>query len=252
MLSGGIGVAALALLVVATSFLAGVFGMAGGMILMGALVWLMPVPAAMVLHGATQLASNGWRALLWWRYIDIRIVLRFTIGAAAALVLFSLILLVPDRATVLILLGIVPFLTFAVPERHAPHASRRWVAELVGFIGTGLQFLAGVSGPLLDSVFVRMPVDRRVVVASKAACQVVAHAMKLVYFGGIVAAGNGEGDVAVALVAMSMVLAIVGTTLARALLDRITDAQFRVWTKRIVLTVGAIYLVQGVGALLAR
>src|SRR5690606_5834164 len=41
--------------VMATSFISGVFGMAGGMVLMGILVAMMPVSAAMVLHGAAQL-----------------------------------------------------------------------------------------------------------------------------------------------------------------------------------------------------
>ena len=54
---------------VATAFLSGIFGMAGGLILMGVLLALMPVPAAMMLHGVTQLASNGWRAFLWRDHI---------------------------------------------------------------------------------------------------------------------------------------------------------------------------------------
>ena len=45
-----------------TSFLSGIFGMAGGMILMGLLLAMLPVATAMLLHGITQLASNGWRA----------------------------------------------------------------------------------------------------------------------------------------------------------------------------------------------
>ena len=51
----------LCLLMVATSFLSGLFGMAGGMILVGVLLAIMPVPTAMVLHAVTQMASNGWR-----------------------------------------------------------------------------------------------------------------------------------------------------------------------------------------------
>ena len=41
----------LAASIIATSFLSGLFGMAGGMVLMGLLLVLLPVPAAMVLHG---------------------------------------------------------------------------------------------------------------------------------------------------------------------------------------------------------
>ena len=66
---------------IVTSFLSGIFGMAGGMILMGLLLALMPLPAAMVLHGVTQLTSNGWRAWLWRAHIDWRIVGRFAVGS---------------------------------------------------------------------------------------------------------------------------------------------------------------------------
>src|SRR4051812_24784176 len=65
--------AGISLAVVITSFISGILGMAGGMILMGLLLLMMPVPAAMMLHGITQMASNGWRAVLWREKIDWRI-----------------------------------------------------------------------------------------------------------------------------------------------------------------------------------
>ena len=42
--------------VVATSFISGILGMAGGMILMGILLATMSVGSAMIVHGVTQLA----------------------------------------------------------------------------------------------------------------------------------------------------------------------------------------------------
>ena len=47
----------------ATALLSGVFGMAGGLVLMGVLALILPVQAAFVTHGVLQLAANGWRAL---------------------------------------------------------------------------------------------------------------------------------------------------------------------------------------------
>jgi uncharacterized membrane protein YfcA len=46
-------ISALSLAMVGTSFLSGIFGMAGGMILIGILLALLPVPEAMMLHGIT-------------------------------------------------------------------------------------------------------------------------------------------------------------------------------------------------------
>ncbi|UEM07417.1 sulfite exporter TauE/SafE family protein (plasmid) [Skermanella rosea] len=236
----------IAAVVLATSFLSGIFGMAGGMIYMGALLLLLPVPAAMVLHGVTQTASNGWRAFLWRGYVAWPILLRYLIGSALAFAAFSLVRFVPDPALVLVTLGLTPFLAWTVPDRLAPRADRAGGAELCGFIGTAFQLLSGVSGPLLDVFFVRCPLDRRAVVATKAACQVATHLIKLVYFGQII---GGAGDsLGWPVLALSVALAMAGTSLSRAALERLTDVQFRSWTQRIVLGVGLVYLVQGIAA----
>ena len=58
----------------ATSFISGILGMAGGMILMGVLLACLTVPQAMALHGITQAASNGWRAAMLFGHIDWRVV----------------------------------------------------------------------------------------------------------------------------------------------------------------------------------
>src|SRR3954469_789928 len=56
--------AALTASVLSTSFISGVFGMAGGMILIGFLLSFMPLAPAMALHGITQIAANAARAWL--------------------------------------------------------------------------------------------------------------------------------------------------------------------------------------------
>ena len=97
--------AALALVAAVTSFVSGIFGMAGGMILMGILIVLMPLPAAMVLHAVTQMASNGWRALLWWRHIRWRAAAAYLAGCAIALLVWSFWRYVPGKPLALLLLG---------------------------------------------------------------------------------------------------------------------------------------------------
>jgi uncharacterized membrane protein YfcA len=47
------------LTMVATAFLSGIFGMAGGLILIGVLLVILPVPEAMMLHGVTQMARTA-------------------------------------------------------------------------------------------------------------------------------------------------------------------------------------------------
>src|SRR5438046_9440278 len=113
-------IAALGLLMVATAFLSGLFGMAGGMILIGVLLTLMPLPTAMVLHAITQMASNGWRAFLWRAHIRWRPVFVYLIGCALALGAWSLTRYVPDKPVALLLLGVTAFLARLVAAGMQP------------------------------------------------------------------------------------------------------------------------------------
>src|SRR3981189_3634481 len=103
-------IAALGLFMVATAFLSGLFGMAGGMILIGVLLALMPLPTAMVLHAITQMASNGWRAFLWRAHIRWRPVAVYLIGCALALGAWSITRYVPDKPMALLPPGGAPVL----------------------------------------------------------------------------------------------------------------------------------------------
>src|SRR5262245_47370237 len=106
-------------IVVVTSVISGIFGMAGGLILMLILGLILPVQAAMVLHGITQFFSNGWRAIIWRKWIDWRIIGLYTLGALPAILVPLVFAYVPDKAVMLLLLGIVPWIALAIPERWA-------------------------------------------------------------------------------------------------------------------------------------
>lgn len=236
---------AFAATVLVTSFIAGIFGMAGGMLLMGVLLFIVSVPDAMVLHGVAQMASNGWRAVLWSRYILWGIVARYILGLFAASIVFLSLIIVPDERMVLLLLGIIPFAGRMIPERALPQATRRGGAELCGFICTSLQLLSGVSGPLLDMFFVRSDLDRRAVVATKAACQVMTHLAKLLYFG-LLLGGATDAVLDPVVLSLAVGMAVLGTSAGRIVLERMTDQSFRKYTWRIVMGIGCIYLLRGV------
>jgi uncharacterized membrane protein YfcA len=241
--------AAFAVLVLSTSFIAGVFGMAGGMILMGGLLLILPVASAMVLHGVTQLSSNGWRAVLWRAHVEWRIVLRYTAGLVLSAGLFSLVSFVPDQRLVFIFLGVIPFIPLLVPDRHVPRATSPGGAESCGFICTSMQLVSGVSGPTLDLYFVNTEIGRRAIVATKACCQVVTHLTKIAYFG-LVLSAEDAGALTTAVFAIAIGAAIAGTTLARPVLERLSDQGFRRYTRYIIMGIGAVYLSKGVAGYL--
>jgi uncharacterized protein len=242
-------IAALGLLMVATSFLSGLFGMAGGLILIGVLLALMPLPTAMVLHAITQMASNGWRAFLWRSHIHWRPIANYLIGCAVALAAWSITRYVPDKPVALLLLGVTPFMARLMPANLKPNPDSVWQGTLYGSICMGLMLMTGVSGPLLDSFFLGGKYDRRGIVATKATCQVISHFTKLIYFGGII---DQAATLDPALAAVAIAASMFGTTLARRILEAMTDLQFRTWAQRLITTVAGYYILYGSWLLLAR
>lgn len=229
--------------VIVTSIISGVFGMAGGIVLMLILGLILPVQSAMVLHGATQFFSNGWRAAMWRQWIDWKIIVLYCIGALPAILIPIVLAYVPDKPVMLITLGLVPYIAASLPASLALDATKPRHAVACGFSVAGLQLLSGVAGPLLDTFFVRSKLDRRAVVATKATTQAISHTLKIGYYGVLLTQVEPVGlDV----YAAAIFAAILGTTLAGPILEKMSNENFRRWTKTIVLVVGAISIAQGV------
>jgi uncharacterized membrane protein YfcA len=241
-------IAALGLLMVATAFLSGLFGMAGGLILIGVLLTILPLPSAMVLHAITQMASNGWRAFLWRAHIRWRPVMIYMIGCALALGAWSITRYVPDKPIALLLLGITPFMARMTPKNIKPNPDSVPQGAFYGFICMGLMLMTGVSGPLMDTFFLGGNFGRKEVVATKATCQVASHFVKLVYFGGIIDQAASLDPV---LAAVAVAASMLGTTLARRILEAMSDVQFRTWANRLITTIACYYIGYGSWLLLS-
>jgi len=238
--------AALAVVAVVTSFISGIFGMAGGMLLIGFLLIVLPVPVAMVFHGIIQIAANGWRSWLWRHHINWSVVLQFGLGSGFSLLVFSSLTFVPSKSLVLMAVGLTPFIALAVPQRIAPNIEARGQAFAAGVIGGALQLVSGVTGPILDIFYVRTGMTRQVNVSTKAAAQVLGHLTKVVYFGALVADPGGRDWEQWAVMAFAATFAVLGTTLSKSFLNRMSDKQFYHWTRRVILALGAVYVAQGV------
>jgi len=240
-------IAGLSAVMLGTAFLSGIFGMAGGMILIGVLLAVMPLPAAMALHAVTQMASNAWRAVLWHRHISWRPVGYFLVGNLAALGLWSVFQWVPEKPVALVMLGLTPFMFRALPASIKPNPHRPAHGAAMGGVCMSLMLICGVSGPLLDTFFLNGGMERRQIVATKAVCQVAGHLSKLLYFGALVAGGGALDPV---MMALAVAASMAGTTLARRILEAMTDHQFRTWADRVISAVALYYLGQGAWLLL--
>lgn len=236
--------------VLVTSILSGIFGMAGGLILMGVYTVLFPVSVAMVLHGTTQVSANGFRFLLLRSEVHWRGVAYYAAGSAVAAAIFFALAIVPGKNTLLLLLGLLPFVA-VVPRMPKLDFARPAHAIVCGIAMTAVQLMAGVAGPILDVFFTRAPLGRREVVATKAVTQVFGHAVKLVYFVPRLRGELSSREWGI-LVAASVVFALLGTIVGGRILDRLSDRHFRAWSQAIILVVGGVYLVRGLSAIFSN
>ena len=105
-----------------------------------------------------------------------------------------------------------------------------------------LMLLTGVTGPLLDTMFLRSPLERRQIIATKAACQVFGHGFKLVYFGALI---EQVGQVEPWFLAIAVASSMIGTSLGKLLLEKLSDTQFRVWSNRLITALASYYVGYG-------
>src|SRR3954463_6825255 len=229
--------------IISTSFISGLFGMAGGMILVGVLLAYFDVATAMVIFSLIQLVANGWRAVLWARFGLWRIFFVYVAGAVISFGDMRYVELVPSKAAVYLGLGIMPFLIELLPMKARPNIEWRGVPFVTGVLTTVIQLLTGVGGLFLDIFFQKSTLDRKTTIATKAVTQTFSHVIRAVYFGSFVGVADA---VPLWTYLPAILLSIVGTTLAAQALERMTDVGFRQWTRRVIFAVSIVYLARGV------
>src|SRR2546421_5315735 len=228
--------------IISTSFLSGLFGMAGGMILVGVLLVYFDVATGMVIFSIIQFVANGWRAVLWWRFVLWRIFFVYVIGAVLSFAVMRYVAIIPSKAAVYLGLGALPFVIEFLPARARPNIEWRGVPFLTGVLTTVIQLLTGVGGLFLDIFFQKSTLDRKTTIGTKAMTQTFSHVVRIAYFGSL--AGFTEA-VPLWSYPPAILLAIAGTSLAPFVLERMTDTGFRQWTRRIVFAVSVVYIARG-------
>jgi uncharacterized membrane protein YfcA len=243
----------LSAIAVCTSIVSGVMGLAGGMLLLAALLfWLDPVVAIPV-HGVVQLVSNASRA--WFQRAHIRwdAVWRFAwpLLPAGAAGLWLLRAIPPDAERIAIgafvvvatwLPGWLQLGASAAAHRDAGRALPVG-GVLVGFLSTSI----GATGPVLAPFILALGLAPAAMIGTMAACQIFQHATKIALFG---ATGFDFGRFALPALALSAA-AIVGSAIGTRLLDRLPARAFAI-AVRIVLTVLALELAIGGAVALGR
>jgi uncharacterized membrane protein YfcA len=224
-----------------SSFISGVFGIAGGMILLGALLIFFDVPTAMVLFSLLAATGNIWRVMAWRRYINWGIWFQYMLGAVVAFAVLRFIAFVPSKQLVYLLLGLMPYMIEILPRHWHPSIQWRGVPLFTGLATTSNQLIAGNGGMFLDIFFQKSEIDRKTTVATKAVCHTVGNLLRIFYFGTL---ADISDTIPLWFFAPAMLLAIGGTMFAPMVLERMTDHSFRQWTRKLIFLVSSVYLLR--------
>ena len=212
-----------------TSSIAAVFGMGGGVPLITLMPGLVPAAAIIPLHAATQLASNGSRALFGWRHIDRSLVAPFLAGALAGAFAGAQVFrqLVLDWLPALI--GVVILLITWLPL-PAVRGRGEWPLLLLGFYQTGIGMLIGASGPLGAAVLARRNSRRDWLVVNTAVYMSTNHLLKMIAF-----AAMGFAFMDYWILLLGMIGGVVaGSWLGTLLRQYVPEINFQFWFKVLV------------------
>ena len=136
-----------------TATISGIFGMAGGLLLMGVLAAFTPVATAMVLHGFIQIISNFSRAAFLWKHISWPIIGRYALGVGGAVLLIALVAWRPTQPAVFVMLGLTAMLVWIPKKVVEIDVERRWTGGTLRVPCAGAEHHRGRGGAAARPVF---------------------------------------------------------------------------------------------------
>lgn len=222
-----------------TSATAATIGLGGGVAMMGAMSSVMPVNVLIAVHGLVQLGSNTGRAILRWKYIDWRLLAKFSAGAVIGSLAGGIFFVnMPEKILMVGLGAFILWMTWG-PKVKLPFISS-WGTPVLGVISAFMSMFLGASGPFVNAFLYRMGFGRLELIATQAACLFVTHLLKIIIF---VSLGVTLGPW-IGLIILMIGAGFAGTLLGTYVLDKLPEQVFKVVLK-IVLTAAALNLLYG-------
>jgi uncharacterized membrane protein YfcA len=226
----------------ATSTIAGVFGMGGGVPLIAVMPGLVPAAAIIPLHATTQLASNGSRALFGWRHIDAALIAPFALGGLAGALAGGWVFSRLDLSWLPAVIGLAILVLTWCPL-PAPRGSGFWPLLLLGFYQTGIGMVVGATGPLGAAVLSRRNHQRDWLVVNTALYMSVNHCLRMFAFGLM---GFAFGDYLWLLLGM-IVGVVAGSWVGTRLRSLVPEINFRRWFRWLITLLALRMIFIGVG-----
>ena len=240
----------LILLVVAafvTAMISAVVGMGGGMGIMAVMTMLLSAPAVVPLHGAVQLVSNLSRSYVYLTHIHWKMYLWFVSLVGVGVYLGAQFWLGSEMIWFRPVIGgyilaFVAWRRFRVDPIRVP----LWAFAAVGLVAGVLSVLVGAVGPFIAPFFLRDDLSQQEVVATKAACQLTLHILKIPAFLSLGFDYTAHWE----LLAFLAAAVVVGTLCGRWLIDKLSHKTFLVAFEVVLSLIALRLLWEGVASAL--
>jgi uncharacterized membrane protein YfcA len=234
----------LTLVAFGTSIVSGILGMAGGLILLSALLLKLDPIVAVPVHGIVQLASNGSRAWFLRRHVNWKAVAYFAWPLLPAGALGLLLLQRMPAAVGRILIGAFVLVATWSPRSNGEGGPPRLAwhglpdgGALVGLIST----LVGATGPLLGPFIVALDLGPAGTIGTLAGCQIFQHGAKVFLFG----LGGFDFGAYLAWTLGLCLAALLGTVVGTRWLANFRPATFKLVIRLVISALAAQLLASG-------
>jgi uncharacterized protein len=208
--------------------ISGLIGMGGGAFLLALMAMILDPMLVVPVHGVVQLTSNFTRSLRLWRNVRWSIALLYcptmVVGAWLGLQLYRGAGMPWFKPAIGgFILASLAWQRFRPKRLEMP----MWVFAPAGIGGGFLTIVVGAAGPYLAAFFLRDDLDRKEIVATKAAIQSFGHLLKIPAFLSIGFDYGANLSLIVPLVLAVIAGTFVGTHLLHRVSERVFQAAFR-------------------------
>ena len=229
-----------AYVIILGSFLAALvnaaFANGGAMVILAVTSTVLPVSAIVPMHSTLLLGSTASRSLVFREFIDWRIAGPFLFGSVVAVAIAARLYVELPDSIIALAIALVMLIAIWLPAvSWRPRLRHPWV--IVGFIHSFLSTLFAY-GALLHAIILHTGLKRRQVVGTMAMALTGMGAFKITGY-----AINGfDYRPYLPVIAMSVVVAFIGTWVGKLIIDRVSEKMFRV-VFRLFVTITALRLV---------
>ncbi len=227
-----------------TSMISAIIGMGGGITLLAVMIVFLEYPAVIAIHGCIQLVSNISRSVLFLRWVNWRVFLKFLMGALPMSFLGITVVqgVNPEILKTSIAVFILFSLYFPIRKLAVTH-SLSGSFLLAGMLAGSVSLIVGATGPLIAPFFLVSEMKKEEIIATKAICQAFIHILKIILFGLIL---NFDFQEYSMLILVMSIAVIIGTYLGKTILSRyVSERAFRLLYQGFLTLIGLKLLLFG-------